>query len=283
MKILALMGTARDNGNTTDLVKTFEIASKKHGDVEFEYLFLNDHPIPFCTGCHNCIFIGEDKCPHFKAVSPVEQKLLSADGIIMASPGYMFNVTGVMKNFLDHVAYQCHRPKYFRQKVVFLSSASIFEEKVVFTAMETWTKASGMQSVGKLASSVVPLPMKEKRLEKIRKKTAKLAEKFYKSILEKKVRRLSFDEQSLFVSMRALSEIAPGIMKADKDYFEEIGVYQNKKKKWYIEGVRFRPFSRLLSRLMEGMMHRMLPSMTDMEKLKNARSPFTNQLNREGE
>jgi multimeric flavodoxin WrbA len=33
-----------------------------------------------------------------------------ADGVIFASPGYTANVSGLMKNLMDRLAYTAHRP-----------------------------------------------------------------------------------------------------------------------------------------------------------------------------
>ena len=76
MKILAIMGCRKD-GNTSEIVKHFESKMKSLGEVNFEYLYLSDYPIDFCVGCHNCIFIGEDKCPHYDGVKAIEDKILN--------------------------------------------------------------------------------------------------------------------------------------------------------------------------------------------------------------
>ncbi|GAA0179573.1 hypothetical protein SH2C18_24170 [Clostridium sediminicola] len=95
MKLLAILGCSK-NGNTTEIVKYFE--KRLLENIEFEYLYLSDYKIDFCTGCHNCIFTGEKYCPHYLDVRKIEEKILNSDGLILASPGYMFSVTGIMKN-----------------------------------------------------------------------------------------------------------------------------------------------------------------------------------------
>lgn len=39
----------------------------------------------FCCGCTNCFINGEDKCPHFKKLSPITEAIDNADVIILAS------------------------------------------------------------------------------------------------------------------------------------------------------------------------------------------------------
>ncbi|MCK4797487.1 MAG: NAD(P)H-dependent oxidoreductase [Spirochaetes bacterium] len=81
MKILAVMGTPRD-GNTDEIVRYFEKVITDNSDVNIDYLFLRDYSLDFCTGCHNCIFKGENYCPHYLKIKEIEDKMIAVDGII---------------------------------------------------------------------------------------------------------------------------------------------------------------------------------------------------------
>jgi len=178
MKIIAVMSSSK-SGNTTEIVNYFEKQLKVMTDVVFEYLYLSDYTIDFCVGCHNCIFFGEDKCPHHARVKPLEDILLAADGIVLASPGYMFSVTGRMKNFLDHVAYNCHRPKYFGKKAYLLSACTKWQESSVFKPLETWASGAGFTMTGKTYVEMLPFPLTEKILNKSKEKIREAAATFY--------------------------------------------------------------------------------------------------------
>lgn len=104
--------------------------------MEVNDLYLSDFHLPFCTGCHNCIFIMEDKCPHDRIVKDVKDRILGSESVILATPGYMFSVQGKMENLLDHVAYNLHRPKYFKKPIFLLSGCSRWQRKGVFIPME---------------------------------------------------------------------------------------------------------------------------------------------------
>jgi len=62
MKLLAINGSPRI-GNTDQVVKYFIKSLKEHTDIDFEEIYLKDYKLDFCKGCHNCILIGENKCP----------------------------------------------------------------------------------------------------------------------------------------------------------------------------------------------------------------------------
>ena len=81
-----------------------------------------------CIGCGQCFLKSEEKCPHAAALKPLTEALDAADVIILASPVYVYHVTGAMKSFLDHYAYRwmIHRPeeKMFSKQLVCLSTAA---------------------------------------------------------------------------------------------------------------------------------------------------------------
>lgn len=234
MKILAVIGASR-NGNTAELVRYFEAQFKENADVdvEFEHLFLCDYPIDFCTGCHLCIFEGEERCPHFKNVNLIESKIAECDGLIMASPGYMFSVTGIMKNFLDHVAYNCHRPKYFNKKVFLLASCNDILQKSVFVPMENWAHASGFTVVGKSYIDMLPVPLTNKVLDKKRSNLKAAAAKFYHAIQCPKAHRPVFGSLLIFRVMRTLCHNFPELFKADYDYYNGKNAYE-KGARWFL-------------------------------------------------
>jgi multimeric flavodoxin WrbA len=48
--------------------------------------------------------------------------MLVSDGVIFVSPAYCQNVTALMKNFVDRFAYIFHRPRFFNQKALIIST-----------------------------------------------------------------------------------------------------------------------------------------------------------------
>lgn len=232
MKLLAILGSTK-NGNTTELVKYFEKKLSETIKCEVEYLYLSDYSIDFCTGCHNCIFVDEKKCPHYLDVKIIEDKILNSDGLILASPGYMFSVSGIMKNFLDHVAYNCHRPKYFNKKTYLIANCTKWQEKSVFTPMETWVTGSGFTLCGKIYTDMLPFPVKENILDKKRKLINKSACEFGRELKTNVILKPKFGDLMIFHLFRTLCKIAPNILKADAIYFKERKAY-DKETKWYV-------------------------------------------------
>jgi multimeric flavodoxin WrbA len=95
---------------------------KQLGGVEFDYLFLMDADLQPCRGCFACLSKGEQFCPLLDDRESIVQRMLDSDGVILVSPVYVLNVTALMKNFIDRLAYICHRPLFFRQHAMVLST-----------------------------------------------------------------------------------------------------------------------------------------------------------------
>ena len=130
MKILAINGSYRKNGNTArmiDMVATQmqEIASKKQGNFEFEIVHLGHQDIGFCRGCRVCFDKGEQKCPLQDDLLSIYQKILSADGLILASPVYVNDVSGIMKNWIDRNAFLSHRPAIAGKQAMIITTVGL--------------------------------------------------------------------------------------------------------------------------------------------------------------
>jgi len=122
VKVLAIMGSPRKQGNTYKITKQVEEQMHVLGDVEFEYVFLTDLNLGMCRGCRLCMDRGEEFCPLKDDRAMLEQKMLAADGVLFASPTYVGNVTGLMKNMIDRFCYACHRPRFFKNAMLLTTS-----------------------------------------------------------------------------------------------------------------------------------------------------------------
>ena len=64
-------------------------------------LNIGDFEIRHCTGCDTCV--RKKPCPESEHddMHKIEEKILKADGIIIAAPSYFTAVPGVLKDFID--------------------------------------------------------------------------------------------------------------------------------------------------------------------------------------
>lgn len=90
MKVLAINGSPRKEGNTDLLCQEFLKGSKESGH-ETEQINLVEL---------NMSFFGTKKNPEEKTEEAI-QKLLEADVIVLATPVYFYSMSALMKNFID--------------------------------------------------------------------------------------------------------------------------------------------------------------------------------------
>ena len=123
MRIVVLHGQSH-KGSTYHLAKLF--CDKLGGEVT-EFFLPRDFGA-FCVGCSQCFSKSEQLCPHADQLRPITEALDAADVIVLASPVYVYHVTGPMKALLDHYGYRwmVHRPQegmFFKQAVCLSTAA----------------------------------------------------------------------------------------------------------------------------------------------------------------
>ena len=139
-KILAIIGSPRV-GETYKAVSKFVETLKKFGDAEVEFVMLSKVGFEDCTGCHNCCIKGKEFCREAPKVKEIQDKMLSADAVILASPVYNQHVTALMKKFLDYFTFLWHRPEMFGVKFFGISSGGgVFKDvfKLLKANVDSW-------------------------------------------------------------------------------------------------------------------------------------------------
>jgi multimeric flavodoxin WrbA len=99
MKIVGILGSGRNGGNTEILLREALSAAQEGGADQTELIKLSTMTIHPCDGCNKCI--DTDNCRINDDMQIVYSKLLDADGIIIGSPVYFWNISGQTKIFIE--------------------------------------------------------------------------------------------------------------------------------------------------------------------------------------
>ncbi len=101
MKVIAFNGSARKDGNTAILInQVFSELAKQ--DIETEMMQLSGQKIKGCIACYKCFENKDQRCSVKKdIVNDCIEKMLQADGIILASPTYFADVSAELKALID--------------------------------------------------------------------------------------------------------------------------------------------------------------------------------------
>lgn len=102
MKVLAINGSARKNGNTAFLIHTVFDELNKEG-IDTELVQLSGRMIEPCKACWACG--GKKNCVHNNDLfQEIFEKMIQADGILLGSPVYTANISANMQAFLERAS-----------------------------------------------------------------------------------------------------------------------------------------------------------------------------------
>ena len=101
MKVVAFNGSARKNGNTAMMIGyMFEELHKEGIDTEMVQL-AGEHPHG-CIACYQCFKKKDGRCiVDVDCINGCVEKMVAADGIVLASPTYFADVSTEMKALID--------------------------------------------------------------------------------------------------------------------------------------------------------------------------------------
>jgi multimeric flavodoxin WrbA len=173
MKIIGVCGSPR-RGNTEWMLTTL-CESLEKGGAKFEVLLLRKMDVKMCRGCLACEKDGKERkgdCVIKDDMASIYPKLLAADGIVLATPGYMGLLSGLLKNFLDRTC--AVWPRLEGKKLAGLAVAEETTGQVVQN-LRYYGKLLKMQWVGsvftfaKLPGDAAKIPGIKKRIERLAK------------------------------------------------------------------------------------------------------------------
>ena len=101
MKVIAFNGSARKDGNTAIMIKQVFGELEKEG-IETEMVQFSGQKIRGCIACYKCFENKDQRCAvKTDIVNDCIEKMLEADGIILASPTYFADVSAELKALID--------------------------------------------------------------------------------------------------------------------------------------------------------------------------------------
>jgi len=105
MKVVAINGSARKDGNTAILINQALRALEAEG-IETEMIQLSGQSIRGCTACGKCFENKDKKCVvDNDSLNEYLAKMLEADGIILGSPTYFADLTTELKAIIDRAGF----------------------------------------------------------------------------------------------------------------------------------------------------------------------------------
>jgi multimeric flavodoxin WrbA len=223
-KVIVFIGTPRKQA-TYQAVEEFVTNLKSYAEIDCEYVFFNDYHLENCIGCKLCFNKGEEYCPLNDDRDLLIEKIIHSDGIVFATPNYSFQVTALMKNFLDRISFILHRPRFFGKTLMAMVTQGIFGGASIVKYLEFVGQGLGFNvTKGCCLTALEPKTALEQK--KITQQVKKASARFHKNLMRTTPPTPSFFKLMMFrmvrTNLRKLDEKF-----RDYRYFKENGWFES--------------------------------------------------------
>jgi NAD(P)H-dependent FMN reductase len=179
-RVTAFVGSARKR-HTYDAVVQFLGHLQSMGDIEAEIVRLHDYQLEYCRGCKVCFERGEEYCPLKDDRDLLIGKMMASDGVVFASPNYSFQLSGIMKVFLDRLGFSMHRPRFFGKTFTSIVTQGIGLGGKIVDYFDFMAKCLGYNTVKGTCITALE-PMTERERQKMDRVLARHAQRYYASL-----------------------------------------------------------------------------------------------------
>jgi multimeric flavodoxin WrbA len=107
VKIISIVGSPHGLKGHTARLLSHVLEGAKTEDATNETIVLSGGNVLPCLACDTCHRKG--RCPQKDEFESIKEKILASDGLLLASPNYIFNVSAQMKAFMDRCCGVVHR------------------------------------------------------------------------------------------------------------------------------------------------------------------------------
>ncbi len=174
MKIVSILGSPKGvDGNTGALLKIVLEGAESKG-AETEIVALKGQEVKPCKGCDTCHKKGF--CPQKDDYAAIKEKVMKADGLILATPNYISHVSAQIKAFLDRCCGVVHCQDFMGKYGASVVSSGGGDEKPIADYLQHFLAVTGGIPVGSVWATMGQIEGKNFP-EDVRKKAFALGEK----------------------------------------------------------------------------------------------------------
>lgn len=150
MEMLAIVGSNNSNSITLECVRIMlETIKQKKEEVKFDIIKLENLRVAMCKGCQNCMKCGKCIFDGSDQMEYVKERMIAADIILLASPVYINNVSGIMKNFIDRLSNWIHIFRLTGKKAIIITTSYRSGNQYVSNYLQHVSWHLGLGVIGK--------------------------------------------------------------------------------------------------------------------------------------
>ena len=151
MKVLLISSSPHREKSSTFLLASEILRGAKDQGAVCEALHLDNYKVFFCKHCEAC-HKNILRCSLKDDVNTILQKILNADGLILASPNYINQVTALMKALFDRSAHFIHCKRLLDKYAAGVVTSGSGQNKEVLDYIEFYVHTCGAQYSGGVSS-----------------------------------------------------------------------------------------------------------------------------------
>jgi multimeric flavodoxin WrbA len=146
MKIIALVGSPHKAAGSTARLTRIVLQGAEQQGARTETIYLPGTTVLPCLGCDYCHKKG--RCAQKDAFPEIRRKVEEADGLVLASPNYIFSVSAQMKAFMDRCASLVHCLGFHGKYGAAVVTSGGGDEEPIAEYLNHFLMMTGIQSVG---------------------------------------------------------------------------------------------------------------------------------------
>ena len=216
MKVLLISASPHKEKSRTFLLAREVLRGLAEQRVQAETIHLSDQRIGFCRHCEEC-HKKILRCSVKDSVEGILKKMLESDGIILASPNYINQVSASMKALFDRSAHFIHCKRLLGKYIAGVVTSGSGDDEDVLNYMRYYGNTCAAQYSGGVSSAGYCLKEKIPQAYQLGKKMA-----------------LDMKEKTKFPEQLKIIELGKkhfqGVMELRKDEWQEEYAY------WQSEG-----------------------------------------------
>lgn len=219
--VVALNGSPHGAiGNTSQMTQMIASALSQEA-IRVEEILLADRKIEYCIGCGVCLEKGA--CWRPDDFREIVDRLLAADGIILASPVYFGHVTAQMKTFIDRSLPYGHKLREPGKPGLAISVSAGRGETETGRFLARILGVYGAFSVG-VFTAIATNPGAFLGKEAVEARAGDLARDLATAIKEKRSYPVTDEHLSTYLFMKELVTREKEFMQDDYKYWQETGL-----------------------------------------------------------
>jgi multimeric flavodoxin WrbA len=155
MKIVAILGSPHGPKGATGTLLAEVVRGAQQAGAQVSVLSLTDYKVDPCQACDACHKTGT--CPRKDGFVAIKAAMMEADGIVLASPNYIFSVSAQMKAVFDRCCGPLHCQAMLGKYAVAVETSGGVGGPQVQQYILGFERALGCWTVGSIGATAMEL------------------------------------------------------------------------------------------------------------------------------